>query len=1048
MKKITRRRFLQTTAFLGGTVLYHSSILKTLSEARLLQPALAEGLWTYPLAEPKRNIFTTCLQCHINCHLKARILDGVVVKIDGNPYSSQNLLPNINYKASLKEGARIDGKICPRGQAGIQTLYDPFRIRKVLKRDGPRGSGRWKTITFDKAIDEIVNGGKLFASIGEERNVPGLKDSFVLKDAKLAKSMSDDIAKIKKKEITVAQFKDKYKDKLDFLIDPEHPDLGPKNNQFVFLAGRIEHGRSEFAKRWLKDAFGSANFFEHTTICEQSHHIAYKYLTAQYMVEDGKGKWEEGKTHMKPDILNSEFIIFFGTGAFEANFGVTPMAEKVTDSLVERNLRYAVIDPRLSKTAAKARWWVPIKPGADGAFALGMIRWIIENNQYDQRYLENANKAAAEADGEPTCSNACYLIKIDKGLPGKSLRANEIGIGAESQFVVSRGGALIAVDPNDEAESVEGDLLVNTVINGIPVKSAFLLLKEEALSKTIEEYARICGVDKDIIKELAQEFVSHGKKAVAELYRGAVQHTNGYYNAQSIIALNFLIGNLGWKGGLSKGGGHWHDLGDEPGQPYDLAKMHPNKLSAFGVPITKEGWKYEESTLFSGYPAKRPWYPFTANVYQEVLPAIDDGYPYPTKVLFNHKGTPAYATPAGHRFIEILKDPEKIPLLISCDILIGETTMYADYVFPDLTYLERWGFPHAVPDVQSKISPVRQPAVSPIPEIVNIDGESMPISMEAIMIAIAKKLGLSGFGKDAFGPGVSLNRPEDYYLKRVANLSFGDEPGDAVPEADEEEMKLFRSARRHLSKSVFDEERWRKAVREDLWRKVVFVLNRGGRFEAFEKAYEGNYLAHKFTGMVRLYVEEVATTKNSMTGTNFSGLPKYESPREALGREIKSNGYEFQLITYKEIFHTQSRTPGNYWSLLIQPENRIWLNRRDAEKLGIGKDDVIKLVSATNPRGVFELGNGKKVEVKGKVDIVEGVRPGVVVVSHHYGHWAYGSNDIEVDGKKIQGDARRRAGLSPNSLMLIDRSLKNVCLTDPIGGSASFYDTWVKLVKV
>ena len=43
---------------------------------------------------------------------------------------------------------------------------------------------------------------------------------------------------------------------LDALIAPDHPDLGPKNNQFVYLWGRKKGGRSDFAKRFT-DAFGT-----------------------------------------------------------------------------------------------------------------------------------------------------------------------------------------------------------------------------------------------------------------------------------------------------------------------------------------------------------------------------------------------------------------------------------------------------------------------------------------------------------------------------------------------------------------------------------------------------------------------------------------------------------------------------------------------------------------------------------------------------------------------------------------------------------------------
>ncbi|MCL5072298.1 MAG: hypothetical protein M1308_15615 [Actinobacteria bacterium] len=78
----------------------------------------------------------------------------------------------------------------------------------------------------------------------------------------------------------------------------------------------------------------------------------------------------------------------------------------------------------------------------------------------------------------------------------------------------------------------------------------------------------------------------------------------------------------------------------------------------------------------------------------------------------------------------------------------------------------------------------------------------------------------------------------------------------------------------------------------------------------------------------------------------------------------------------------------------------------------------------------------------------EGIRSGVVDISHHFGNWAYGGNDIVVDGILIKGDKRRTKGISSNPLMTLDPFLKNTTLSDLIGGSASYYDTFVKLVKV
>jgi hypothetical protein len=53
-----------------------------------------------------------------------------------------------------------------------------------------------------------------------------------------------------------------------------------------------------------------------------------------------------------------------------------------------------------------------------------------------------------------------------------------------------------------------------------------------------------------------------------------------------------------------------------------------------------------------------------------------------------------------------------------------------------------------------------------------------------------------------------------------------------------------------------------------------------------------------------------------------------------------------------------------------------------------------------------------------------------------------------VDGQRIKGDPRRTTGLHANAAMAVDPSLKNTCLEDVVGGSVSFYDSQVKLVKV
>lgn len=1035
-RSINRREFLEISAFVGGCA--------ALTGCAIGPKEYGQVFPEYELGKVENIIYSTCLQCHVACPMKAKIHDGTLAKLTGNPYSPLNYLPHLPYDVDLSRAAKTDGKLCAKGQSGIQTYSDPYRIRKVLKRAGPRGSNQWKTIPFDRFIDEITAGGKLFAEIDDDRHYPGFEEVYALRDRTLAKQMAGDASKVGKGEMSVAAFKIKYAADLDKLIDPDHPDLGPKNNGFIFDAGRIEHGRKELMKWFTNDSFGSINVFEHTTICEQSHHIAYDEMSG-------------GKTHhMKPDLNNAEFVIFWGTGAFTANFGLTPMAERVTTGKVDRGMKTAVIDPRLSNDAAKADWWLPVKPGADGALAMAMIRWIIDHRRYDANYLANANRAAANADGESTFTNATHLVKIIDGHPSELLNADEAGIGKAEQQVISKNGKLVAIYPEDKANPAEGDLFVRAEVKGTTVKSSLQLIYEEATTRDWDQYVETTGINYKLIEEVSRELTSHGKRAGVEMYRGPVQHTDGYYTGCAIIVLNLLLGNPDWKGGLSRGGSHWHEFGGKEGNIYHYKKIHEDKLKTFGPRITREKDRYEDYSFFreTGYPAKRPWYPFSGNIYQEIIPSLADSYPYPGKILFLHMGTPALASPAGNYQIDMLRDQEKVPLFISCDIVIGETSMYADYIVPDLTYMERWGTPHVTPDIATLTSKVRQPVAKPLTEEVEVYGEEMPISLEAFLLAIAERLNLPGFGDKAFkvspNETAKFTRAEDWFLKAVANIAAGDKEGDVVPDASDEEIEIFRKARSHLPMSVFDEQRWQKAVRPEEWRKVVYVLNRGGRYAAYETGYNGPYMKKKIGVMFQLFVEKVARQKNSISGKNFSGIPVYLGQYDTAGNPLDRNGdYPLTLISHKEPFGGHSRTISNYWSnIALQPENTIIINPETADRHGLKSGQVVKLTSAANPTGTVDLGNGRTITVSGKVEVREGIRPDVATVSWHYGHWAYGSNDVEVNGQTIRGDRRRATGLCPNLVMAVDPILKDVSLTDPIGASASFFDTQIRLEPI
>jgi anaerobic selenocysteine-containing dehydrogenase len=395
--------------------------------------------------------------------------------------------------------------------------------------------------------------------------------------------------------------------------------------------------------------------------------------------------------------------------------------------------------------------------------------------------------------------------------------------------------------------------------------------------------------------------------------------------------------------------------------------------------------------------------------------------------------------------------------------------MYADYIFPDTTYLERWEFHGSHPSIAFKIQPVRTPAIDPLVPDVTVFGKQTPMGLEAVLMAIAEKMKLPGFGPGGYGDYGDFSHPDDLYIKQVANLAFGEKEdgSDAVPDADKEEMRLFTEARKHLRPSVFDAGRW-QAVAGKLWPKVVYVLNRGGRFESFDKGYKQGVFpesiadsvnlygvdptqaSHPYGTMINIYQEKTYDTKTAMSGDHLAGYAKYvPGPTSVTGELIndEAQGYDLRMITYKEIMMTKSRTATNYWLLALMPENSVLMNADDVAKRGLSDGDLVRVTSASNPDGVWDLGNGRTVPMTGKVKATQGMRPGVIAFALGYGHWSYGGVDFTINGAKIAGDQRRIRGFHANAAMRVDPYLKNTTLIDAVGGSAVFYDTMVKLVK-
>jgi tetrathionate reductase subunit A len=277
-----------------------------------------------------------------------------------------------------------------------------------------------------------------------------------------------------------------------------------------------------------------------------------------------------------------------------------------------------------------------------------------------------------------------------------------------------------------------------------------------------------------------------------------------------------------------------------------------------------------------------------------------------------------------------------------------------------------------------------------------------------------------------------------------------------------DEIQTFIAARAHLPAAVFDPQRWQQIV-GDLWPKVGTVLSRGGRFQAFEKGYPGDGAAPGFadeanvvpTGtkygkLINLHQEKTAGVKHAGTSQALAGYATYVPPSTTFDGTVladENDGFDLQLITYREISSTKSRTAGNYWLRALLPENFVLMNPVDAAARGLADGDPIRLVSATNPNGEYDLGTGQPQPMAGKVKTTQGLRPGVIAFSLGVGHWAYRGRDITANGHTIPGDPIRVKGIHANAAMRIDPLLGNTTLLDPVGGRAVFYDSKVEVVR-
>jgi thiosulfate reductase/polysulfide reductase chain A len=245
------------------------------------------------IMERSQWIPTVCYQCKGECAIIARVENGILKEVRGNP--------------------KARGKACVKGMAGVSLEYSPDRLLYPLKRVGKRGEGKFERISWDEAMSIM------------EQKLRGLRDRG---DAH---------------KLTANFFPHS-------ITDPKWRFL---NAYGGFINTALPHCDSAKIVGFIRTMGGVPN-----------HHIPPAWFTVPkggIMIMSGRRPFGGLEDAAVPrDILEAR----------------------------ERGAKLVVLDPMFTPEAAKADWWIPIKPSGDTAFFLGMIHHLIVNDLYDVDFVK------------------------------------------------------------------------------------------------------------------------------------------------------------------------------------------------------------------------------------------------------------------------------------------------------------------------------------------------------------------------------------------------------------------------------------------------------------------------------------------------------------------------------------------------------------------------------------------------------------------------------------------------------------------------------------
>ena len=229
------------------------------------------------------------------------------------------------------------------------------------------------------------------------------------------------------------------------------------------------------------------------------------------------------------DVANSDCIMVIGSNCAENH----PAAFHHIQKAKERGAKLISVDPRYTRTTARADLYVPLRSGTDIAFIGGMIKYVIDDmeknpSNYNLTYVVEYTNASFLIN--PSYKGPAELDGVFSGwdTTKKTYDKSTWKYQLDDEGIPKRDKAL--KDPN----------------------CVFQLLKKQYARYDVDKIIRITGTPKELFLEICKTFAATGKpgKAGNILYAmGTTQHTYGAQNIRSYAILQLLLGNVGIAGG-------------------------------------------------------------------------------------------------------------------------------------------------------------------------------------------------------------------------------------------------------------------------------------------------------------------------------------------------------------------------------------------------------------------------------------------------------------------------------------------------------------------